>query len=292
MRQTSSIDAASGVAADAVFRQRIETMSTLIDVWDTKTFDRELLSKLHANDQLVRDYLATDRRQYEDREASDHRMPHPINPYASKYLAFLEDIGRDFMQVRTIRAWHYTRLVDDEVRVIRASGIYPGTLDTLRLRLDASAAVGLLTVADADALFAASPCHHPEQQAGRLGKFWLTSDPVPADDSGVELLLGNWGGEVTYYWLRDKKLEKRVAEIGRPRILEIAVPIAKTNQWYPAGKAVVAAFARTLGCRSDRGTFDLYATAALGPEAILTIHTAGDASFEAMARQYPVGFAF
>jgi hypothetical protein len=266
-------------------------LSAPIDVWDTETFDQELICKLRASEQLVRDYLTTDRRQYEEREASDHWMPHASNPYASEYLAFLEAVGRDIMQARTIRAWHYTRLVDDEVRIIRANGIYPGTLDTLRRRLDALVTAGSLTASDAEALFAASPCHHQEQQPGRLGKFWLTSDPVLTDDSGVELLLGNWGGEATYFWLEDKRLDKLVAEIGRPRILEIAVPVAKTNHWYSAGKAVVAAFARTLGCRPDRGAFDLYSMVALGPAAVLAIHTAGDASFKAMARGYPAGFS-
>ena len=46
-----------------------------------------------AGEQLVRDYLTTDRRQYEERETSDHWMPHASNPYASEYLAFLEGIG-------------------------------------------------------------------------------------------------------------------------------------------------------------------------------------------------------
>ena len=265
-------------------------MSTIIDVWDTETFDQELISKLRASEHLVRDYLTTDRRQFEEREASDRWMPYASNPYASEYLAFLEAVGRDLMQERTIRAWHYTRLVDDEVRIIRANGIYPGTLATLRLRLDLLVTAGSLSASDAKALFAASPCHHKEQQPGRLGKFWMTSDPVLTDDSGVELLLGNWGGEATYFWLEDKRLEKVVAEIGQPRILEIAVPVASTNHWYSAGKAVVAAFARTLGCRPDRGAFDLYSMVALGPEAVRAIHTAGDANFGAMARRYPAGF--
>ncbi len=77
------------------------------------------------------------------------------------------------------------------VRIIRANGIYPATLDTLRRRLDALVTAGSLAAHDAEALFAASPCHHQEQQPGRLGKFWLTSEPVLTDDSGVELLLGN-----------------------------------------------------------------------------------------------------
>jgi hypothetical protein len=44
-------------------------MSTPIDVWDTGTFDPELMAMLSANQQLVRDYLSTDRRQFEEREA-------------------------------------------------------------------------------------------------------------------------------------------------------------------------------------------------------------------------------
>jgi hypothetical protein len=266
-------------------------MNKPIDVWDTGTFDPELMAVLSGNQQLIRDYLTTDRRQFEERKAADRWMPHASNPYSSDYLGFVEDLGRGIMQSRTVRSWHYTRLVDDEVRVIRENGIYPGTLDTLRQRLDAQAVAGLFTAADAAALHAASPCHHREQQPGRLGKFWMTSGPVATDDGGVELLLDNWGGEATYFWLEDKRLEKLIAKIGRPRILEIAVPIASTNHWYSAAEAVVAAYARTLGCRPDRGAFDLYSMTPLGADAVLAIHTEGEPSFMAMARGYPAGFA-
>jgi hypothetical protein len=61
-------------------------LSVPIDVWDTETFDQELISKLRASEQLVRDYLTTDRRQFEEREASDRWMPYASNPYASEYL--------------------------------------------------------------------------------------------------------------------------------------------------------------------------------------------------------------
>jgi hypothetical protein len=263
--------------------------STPIDVWNVASFDQELLTKLRNRSQLVHDYLATSHQQFLEREASDHRKPHPTNPHAGQYMAFAEEIGRD-MESRTIRAWHYTRMVDDEVLIIRENGIYPGTLDTLRQRLDAQAATGLFTAADAEALYAASPCHHREQQPGRLGKFWLVSDPVRTDDGGVKLLLENWGGESTYFWLEDERLKELVAKIGRPRILEVAVPIAKTRHGYSAGCAVIGTFARTLGCRPDRGAFDLYSTTPLGPAAVLSIHSEGDANFETMARGYPAGF--
>jgi hypothetical protein len=118
----------------------------------------------------------------------------------------------------------------------------------------------------------------------------MVSEPVATDDTGVELLLGHWGGEATYFWQRDERLVQLVAGIGQPRILEIAVPIAKTREWYSAGKAAVAAYARTLGCRPDRETFGLYSMIALGPETVMAIHTAGDEAYEKMAHGYPAGF--
>lgn len=263
--------------------------SPLTDVWNVKSFDQALRTKLDSQTQLVRDYLATSHRQFLEREASDHRAAHPTNPFGRRYMDFNEEIGRD-MESRTIRAWHYTRLVDEEVSDIQKNGIYPGTLDTLRRRLDAMAAKGLFSKADADALYAASPCHHREQQPGRLGKFWMVSTPVPIDDGGVELLLENWGGESTYFWLEDERLERLVASLGRPRVIEIAVPLALTRHAYAAGCAVVGAFARTLGCRPERGAFDLYATEALGPASILNVHTAGDTTFGKIGLDYPAGF--
>lgn len=177
-----------------------------------------------------------------------------------------------------------------QIHAIRQGGIYPNTLDTLRRRLDAMVARGVLSGADADALFAASPCHHPEQRPGRLGKFWISSDPIPVEDGGVELLLGNWSGESTYFWLRDERLQKLVGDIGRSRILELAVPMSQTRHDYRASKAVIGTFARSLGCRTDRGAFDLYCIEQLGAGGVLAIHGDGDVSYGAMARGYPEGF--
>ncbi|UQR61659.1 hypothetical protein LRP30_33300 [Bradyrhizobium sp. C-145] len=253
------------------------------------TFDEALWQMLEQKAELIRNYLTTSRRQFLEREASDHTRPYPTNPYAGDYQDLVEAVGRE-MNHRTIRAWHYTRLVEDEVRNIRETGIYPGTLETLRCRLDAQARAGLLSAADVEALYTASPCHHPEQQPGRLGKFWLTSDPVRIDDGGVKLLLENWGGEATYFWLEDERLEKLVAGMGRARILEVGVPVEKTNQWLSAGRAVVGAFARTLGCRPDHGAFDLYTMEPLGAAAILAVHTAGETTFKRVGRGYPTGY--
>lgn len=261
----------------------------IIDVWNVATFDPALRGMLEQKTALIRDYLTTSRRQFLEREASDHRMPHSENPHAADYVAFTEEVGRD-MERRTIRAWHYARLTDDEVRGIREGGIYPGTLDSFRQRLNAQVGAGSISAAEADKLYHSSPCHNPEQQPGRLGKFWLVSEPVSPKDDGVKPLLESWGGESTYFWLKDERLKARLRKIGRSRIVEVAVPLAKTRHSYSAGRAVIGAFSRTLGCRPDREGFDLYTLEPLAPPSILAVHTEGEPKFKKVGSRYPADF--
>jgi hypothetical protein len=250
----------------------------LIDVWEVGSFDGELLSELRANADLVRNYIEIDRAIYLEREASGLRAAYRANPQAVKYQGFVESIGRQ-AETRTIRAWHYTRLTDAEVEQLRAGGISLSSLETTRRRLDAQVAVGEISADIADALYAASPFHHPEQVGPRSGKFWMTSHPVEIGDGGVEPLLSSWGGEAVYFWLQDPQLKVVVAGLGKPRIIEVAVPLEATRHAYAAGKAIVATFALSIGCTPDHGAFDLYVTRALGPEAVLAVHTEGEAGF-------------
>jgi hypothetical protein len=164
-------------------------------------------------------------------------------------------------------------------------------LETIRRRLDAQVAAGVFSAEIADALFAQSPFHHDEQSGPRSNKFWMTSHPVGIEHSGVTLLLGNWGGEAVYFWLKDAMLEELVAGIGKPRVIEMAVPLDATRHAYSASRAIVATFGRTLGCvPDDTGGFDLCATRSLGPQAVLAIHTEGEAVFAEIAKGYPAEF--
>jgi hypothetical protein len=145
-------------------------------------------------------------------------------------------------------------LTDAEVEGMRTTGINLSSLDAIRQRLDVQ--IAARDSADtADALYAASPFHHPEQIGLRSDKFWMMSHPVEIGDGRVTLLLGNWGGEAAYVWLNDAQLKTAVASIGKTRVIEVAVPLDATNRRYLAGKAVVATFARSLGCLiSERST--------------------------------------
>lgn len=64
----------------------------LIDVWNVATFDDDLAAHLRGAADLIRDYLTTSRRQYLEREASDHTQPYPDNPYGSAYVAFTDGL--------------------------------------------------------------------------------------------------------------------------------------------------------------------------------------------------------
>lgn len=63
-----------------------------------------------------------------------------------------------------------------------------------------------------------------------------------------------------------------------------------TRHSHSAARAVVAAYGRALGCIPSAHRFDLFVTAPLGSDAIIAVHTEGDASFHAMGRSYPEGF--
>lgn len=259
-----------------------------IDVWDATTFDPLLLRKLEKHVDLIGNYLSTSRRQWLEREVSDHRSPYPENAFGFAYSTLRDAIG-DMMSERTVRAWHYTRLTDEEVSRLLVDGIYLSTLESIRGRFDQQVATGRISMADADALFAASP-FQGDQRGARVGKFWMTSHPHEIDDSGVEPLLGHWGGESAYFWLQDEHLRDRLTRIGTPHVIEVAVPLSMTRQAHSAGEAVLATFARTIGCKPDKHAFDLYTTGDLGPDHVRAVHSEGEYNFTMMGRGFPAGY--
>jgi hypothetical protein len=193
------------------------------------------------------------------------------------------------MQSRAIRAWHYTRLTGSEVDELRHKGIDLSTPTTLRQRLDSLIISGQLSQQHADALHSASP-FHSDQLESRSNKFFLVSHPQPIDNPGVEPLMAHWGGEVASMFVKDPALLAPLSVIGKPRVLEVLVPLALTRSSYTAAGAVIATFGRTLGCIPNGHMFDLWVTAPLAASAILKVHTESEPSFQAIGRCYPEGY--
>ncbi|CAM3108298.1 hypothetical protein PANO111632_03530 [Paracoccus nototheniae] len=268
---------ANGAASDA----------GIIDVWNIDTFDIELRGDLDAHADLIRDYMITSRRQSREHEASDHKTPYPENPHAGEFLALNEHIMR-LMEARTIRAWHYTRMTDAEIDAVREKGIYPSSLDNIRSRFDAQVVAGAFSQEVADRLFADSP--YQRQFEARAGMFWMTSHPIDIEYDGVAVFLESWGGEAAHFCQEDEAIRDTLKQIGRPRVLEIAMPLSHSRRSYSAAEAVVATYGRTLGCQPDKQDFDLYSEQPLSPAHILAVHSEGEPAFSAIARGYPVQF--
>ena len=266
-------------------------ISSLIDVWSVQTFDEDHRIVLTKHVDLVRNYMKTENEifvTYELGRTPVRPLARPTHSYAGAFLALEEALG-ELMQSRTIRAWHYTRLTAPEVDALHHDGIHLSTPATLRNRLDAAAAGGAVDAHLANALYAASP-FHSDQLGARLDKFWMVSHPIAIDDPGVQPLMAHWGGEVASMWTKDPVLLAPLAVTGKPRVIEVAAPLAVTRQSYNAAKAVVATFGRSLGCVLSKHAFDLYITRPLSANAVLRIHTEGDASFNAIGLTYPEGY--
>jgi hypothetical protein len=267
------------------------TYPGLIDVWDASTFDEKLMRLLVLRQDLIRDYLTTRHKIFLSHDlgpGSARSTLRPQNRYAAAFAAIEEEMS-EHMHSRTLRAWHYTRLTETEVEIMLRDGIYLSTPASLRARLDARVAASELTQDVADRLYAASPFHSDQREA-RLGKFWMTSHPVVIDDSGVVPLMARWGGEVAAMWTDDTTLRTPLASVGRPRVIEVAVPLSLTHHGYSAGQAVIATFGRRLGCIPHKHNFDLYVCASLDGDAILAIHSQGDKVFTTIGRNYPYGY--
>jgi len=261
------------------------TSKPVIDLWNLGSYDAELLALLSANQQIILDYWAASHRMDAEREADPDNLALRFrdNPHRPQYQDFRDYQLTGLMNDRTILAYHYTRMTDDEVAYIRAHGIELSTLTSLRRRLDARVVAKDFDQETADQIFAKSPLHSEGKFGLRSGMFWMVSPAPPPYEGGTELLLENWGGEVAY-WLNSRG--KHPFNIGRPRILEIALPLNATDGAFRAAQAVLEAFLRSLGTKGDSSGFDINAKKSLPPEAILRVITEGEPAFEEVGHHY------
>lgn len=261
-----------------------------IDLWDLDTFDAELMEILEANTDTICSYFHREREIFDTyHRASIFNRPlfRPANEFSSTFLR-VEGQVSSLMESRSIRAFHSARLTDEEVNVLFSEGIHLSTPESLRARLARLVCSGSLTKEEVQVLEDASPFQ--TQQDIREGKFWMTSHPLTICDSGLEELLGIWGGEVASFHLQDDLLKSKLSTIGRPRVVEVAVPLSITQHTHCSASAAIATFSARFGHTSDRKEFDLYVTSPLPSRAILRINSAGDESFEQLGRSYPESF--
>ncbi len=262
----------------------------MIDVWDIETFDTELRSFLEQHAELIRNFWAESRRLFEEREKQTVRGFHEQNVFGPPHSALYADVTV-MMAERTIRAWHYTRLTDGEAAMIQAKGMRPMSLNLIRRRLDAMVEAGELSSTVGDNLFAASP-YHEQIDGNRNDKIWLSSQPFEMDDSMVTGLVNGWGGESLNFAHQEGPIADLLGTIGRPRVIEFALPLRITTRIESAAKDVVDTYSFALDCQGAwGGGSDIVVVEPIPPEMILAIHSPAETDYERFGRGYPARWA-
>ncbi len=265
-----------------------------IDIWDIDTLPPEAKEHLLSGDDLLRSHhdgeLAIEASITTERVFWQRR----VNAFEDDRSAFEAKLAA-LIAPGEIRSFHYSRMTDEEIATISEIGIVPTSKAFLRKRLDGLIAHNHLSEAQADEAFAKSPLNAGEAYGKRDGLFWTSAFPIPIDDSGVERLLGIWGGEVASWTLEDSGKSLGLPKIGSPRILEIAMPISTaidgSGATTIAGRLVDLRRAG-LGLTEYRGGIDLYTTVALQPKAVLVVHSEGQQAYADMGRGYPMSFSY
>jgi len=208
------------------------------------------------------------------------------NEYSSAYYGVLENMITPMLADRTIRVWHYTRLLDDEVLSMKQR-IAPSTLDSLKQRLDALKRKQLLSKHEVDIIFQESPVQ--AQEDIRAGRFWSVTIPMPAGNCGVKPLLESWGGESAYSWLSDEVIANKLKNIGLPRIVEVETQLRDKFNAYSVAKTASMAWAVSLGVPLTIEGTDLAITGCIESAYVLKVHTIEDEIFGEVAKTYPDG---
>ncbi|MFT5520132.1 MAG: hypothetical protein ACI9IA_000720 [Enterobacterales bacterium] len=257
-----------------------------MDCWNPETFDDELRSLFANCADLINNYFREDKRLMNEHLTSVPYEGLKSNQYSAAYREVLENIITPMLLERSIRVWHYTRLLDDELLSMKKR-LVPSTLDSLQRRLKALNSKQLLTQNEIDIIFQESPFQ--SQEGIRSNRFWTVTVPISPEDCGVKPLLKSWGGESAYFWLSDEAIANKLKSIGQPRIVEIKTQLRDCLNAYSVASTAAQAWAASMGLTVSIMGTDLAITDCLETASVLKVHTVEDAMFKKVGKTYPDG---
>lgn len=256
----------------------------MIYPWDTKSFSTEIECILETHSELISNYFREDVKLMNEHLNSSPYQSLKPNKFHYAFSDFKENTLTPILKSCRIVVWHYTRLTDDEVSIMREK-LTLSSLDYLKLRLDLLISKGLLSHEESKVVLEQSPFHKQEQN--RSGMLWTTTTPEPTNDMGVNRLLNSWGGESAYFWLSDENIKSKLKTIGLPRVIEIETELSDGLNAFSVSKTVLEAWAKKLGVSIAPSGTDLAIKNSIGKTKVIKVHTEGQDSFSGLARTYP-----
>lgn len=248
----------------------------IMDVWDVGSFPEPVIEVLHAVDCAL---LAHARN-----VAQDRYQPDPTDAPRRQGLDMIERI----MTGVTIRAWHYGRLCADEVELLMREGLWPASPHRRNMRLRRRQDAGDLTSEDVASLTAC--CELNTDLFGvKDGAVFMTSTPRHPEEDYVCSLLASWGGEALARPHAGTPLGQRLALIGEPAVLEIALPFDLLPDWRQGlvVEAIEGGWLAHRGCGVTENGRDLHVIEPLAPERILRVLRPCDPDFHTLGKTYP-----
>ena len=186
-------------------------------------------------------------------------------------------VGRA-LEGHTIKGWHCTRLTDTEVDAIRERGLHPPSGETLRRRLEEVAETGLIAKEARDRLLVENSAN----DGNRTGKIWFCFDrPCKRDEGAIGRFFSHWGGEALYrHHEKDSVTGPILARVGKPRVIEVEVPVVAIDQNYRCAFQVRKQWLEAGEESPGTGeSFDSYSVTPISPDAINKIVTYPERTF-------------
>ena len=129
---------------------------------------------------------------------------------------------RRALQPYQILGWHYTRLTDAEVEVIRRKGMQLPDAEMLASRIDGLVKTSLITPDIARRLKSEN---RASEQSG--GVYFCFFPPRNDDEGAIGRFFRHWGGEALYVYHEDDPITSpAISCVGTPCIVEADVPIS------------------------------------------------------------------
>lgn len=188
---------------------------------------------------------------------------------------------RELLWSYSLVAWHCTRLTDDEIGAIIATGMQPPSRMILHTRIDALLRAGTISVEAASQLKARNQADE-DCRRGRI--FWCFYPPRESGEGGIRSLLETWGGEALYNSHDDHPvMGPQLRAIGTPALIEADIPLVLLGESASAAFSVVANYLASLGHVVHDGLrFEDRITSDLPAGRIRKIHRYADPSFVAL----------
>lgn len=178
------------------------------------------------------------------------RVARDPNPHADARAAILAEC-HDLVFGCRIVGYHCTRLTDDEAVAIQGNGLRTLTPELIEARIRRALDQGLIERGVADIILA----KNDGRDRNRAGMAWFvfrTRDL--ADEGGVGPLFSSWGGEAVYGGYEDDAaVGPTLARIGRPCIVEAALPAAGIETHCDVGERVMRIYLERRRIRTGHG---------------------------------------